>query len=128
MRPLYHTSRMRMYAQATEDMVEKMPFLMLGLDLPPAPLYKDSMEKNIIPQVQLYLILQKYDNELVRCAPAADCAATALGSRGGEDERTAGFTKRARYCFHRTASEWSRVMGSTKVLPSEARRPSQRGR
>lgn len=30
----------------------KMPFLMLGLDLPPPPLFKDVMEKNIIPQVQ----------------------------------------------------------------------------
>lgn len=29
----------------------KMPFLMLGLDLPPPPLFKDIMEKNIIPQV-----------------------------------------------------------------------------
>jgi len=29
----------------------KMPFLMLGLDLPPPPLFKDVMEKNIIPQV-----------------------------------------------------------------------------
>lgn len=31
----------------------KMPFLMLGLDLPPPPLFKDVMEKNIIPQVPL---------------------------------------------------------------------------
>lgn len=31
--------------------VSKMPFLMLGLDLPPPPLFKDIMEKNIIPQV-----------------------------------------------------------------------------
>lgn len=29
----------------------KVPFLMLGLDLPPPPLFKDAMEKNIIPQV-----------------------------------------------------------------------------
>ena len=29
----------------------RMPFLMLGLDLPPPPLFKDAMEKNIIPQV-----------------------------------------------------------------------------
>lgn len=33
----------------------KMPFLMLGLDLPPPPLFKDVMEKNIIPQVQYAL-------------------------------------------------------------------------
>lgn len=31
----------------------RMPFLMLGLDLPPPPLFKDVMEKNIIPQVIL---------------------------------------------------------------------------
>lgn len=34
---------------ATE--VSRVPFLMLGLDLPPPPLFKDAMEKNIIPQV-----------------------------------------------------------------------------
>ncbi len=28
------------------------PFLMLGLDLPPAPLYKDALERNIIPQAR----------------------------------------------------------------------------
>ena len=33
------------------DHVERMPFLMLALDLPPAPLYKDVLEKDIIPQV-----------------------------------------------------------------------------
>jgi U4/U6.U5 tri-snRNP-associated protein 2 len=33
------------------DHVERVPFLMLALDLPPAPLYKDALEKNIIPQV-----------------------------------------------------------------------------
>ena len=34
-----------------EDAVDRMPFLFLGLDLPAAPLYKDVMEQNIIPQV-----------------------------------------------------------------------------
>lgn len=33
------------------DLLERVPFLMLALDLPPAPLYKDALEKNIIPQV-----------------------------------------------------------------------------
>ena len=32
------------------DRVQRVPFLMLGLDLPAAPLYKDALEKNIIPQ------------------------------------------------------------------------------
>jgi U4/U6.U5 tri-snRNP-associated protein 2 len=31
----------------------KVPFLMLGLDLPPPPLFKDAMEKNIIPQARV---------------------------------------------------------------------------
>ncbi|XP_051128475.1 uncharacterized protein LOC127249615 isoform X2 [Andrographis paniculata] len=43
----------------------KMPFLMLGLDLPPPPLFKDIMEKNIIPQVPLFNILKKFDGEMV---------------------------------------------------------------
>ncbi|XP_027363959.1 U4/U6.U5 tri-snRNP-associated protein 2-like [Abrus precatorius] len=43
----------------------KMPFLMLGLDLPPPPLFKDVMEKNIIPQVPLFNILKKFDGETV---------------------------------------------------------------
>ncbi|KAF5804071.1 putative ubiquitinyl hydrolase 1 [Helianthus annuus] len=43
----------------------KMPFLMLGVDLPPPPLFKDVMEKNIIPQVPLFNILKKFDGESV---------------------------------------------------------------
>ena len=37
------------------------PYLILTLDLPPAPLFRDSIEaKNIIPQVPLTTLLQKY--------------------------------------------------------------------
>ncbi|XP_044509686.1 U4/U6.U5 tri-snRNP-associated protein 2-like [Mangifera indica] len=43
----------------------RMSFLMLGLDLPPPPLFKDVMEKNIIPQVPLFNILKKFDGEMV---------------------------------------------------------------
>ncbi|XP_048543588.1 U4/U6.U5 tri-snRNP-associated protein 2-like [Triticum urartu] len=43
----------------------RVPFLMLGLDLPPPPLFKDAMEKNIIPQVPLFNILKKFDGETV---------------------------------------------------------------
>lgn len=43
----------------------RLPFLMLGLDLPPPPLFKDVMEKNIIPQVPLFSILKKFDGETV---------------------------------------------------------------
>ncbi|MCL7041176.1 hypothetical protein MKW94_021126 [Papaver nudicaule] len=43
----------------------RMPFLNLELDLPPLPLFKDVMEKNIIPQVPLFSILKKYDGESI---------------------------------------------------------------
>ncbi|KAK9996840.1 hypothetical protein SO802_021526 [Lithocarpus litseifolius] len=43
----------------------RMQFLMLGLDLPPPPLFKDVMEKNIIPQVPLFNILKKFDGETI---------------------------------------------------------------
>ncbi|KAM3236342.1 hypothetical protein P3L10_016379 [Capsicum annuum] len=43
----------------------KMPFVVLDLDLPPPPLFKDAMEKNIIPQVPLFDILKKFDGETV---------------------------------------------------------------
>jgi U4/U6.U5 tri-snRNP-associated protein 2 len=36
-------------------------FLLLTLDLPPAPLFQDAIEKNIIPQVDIYSLLSKYD-------------------------------------------------------------------
>ncbi|KAI8074098.1 hypothetical protein BC940DRAFT_223252, partial [Gongronella butleri] len=42
------------------------PFLFLALDLPPAPLYQDEKEVNIIPQVPLTTILHKYDGKTVQ--------------------------------------------------------------
>ncbi|KAJ7969023.1 U4/U6.U5 tri-snRNP-associated protein 2 [Quillaja saponaria] len=45
--------------------VSRMPFIMLGLDLPPPPLFKDVMEKNIIPQVPLFNILNKFDGKTI---------------------------------------------------------------
>jgi U4/U6.U5 tri-snRNP-associated protein 2 len=46
---------------ATEDLVDRVPFFLLALDLPPAPLFKDVLEKNIIPQVPIFQILRKFD-------------------------------------------------------------------
>jgi len=37
------------------------PFLVLTLDLPPAPLFQDALEKNIIPQVSIASLLNKYN-------------------------------------------------------------------
>ncbi|XP_078173529.1 uncharacterized protein LOC144567301 [Carex rostrata] len=53
---------------ANEDVMSetsRVPFLMLGLDLPPPPLFKDAMEKNIIPQIPLFNILTKFDGKTV---------------------------------------------------------------
>ncbi|KAL6762204.1 ubiquitin-specific protease 39 [Haematococcus lacustris] len=52
-------------ASAQADVVERVPFLLLGLDLPPAPLFKDTLEKNIIPQVPIFNIMRKFDGETV---------------------------------------------------------------
>ncbi len=44
------------------DLVERVPFFLLALDLPPAPLYRDSVEERVtIPQVPLAELLRKYD-------------------------------------------------------------------
>ncbi|KAE9409243.1 cysteine proteinase [Gymnopus androsaceus JB14] len=37
------------------------PFLFLAVDLPPPPLFQDSVEKNIVPQVSIQSVLSKYD-------------------------------------------------------------------
>ncbi|PSC71207.1 U4 tri-snRNP-associated 2 [Micractinium conductrix] len=50
---------------AAADVTEKVPFLMLGLDLPAAPLFKDALEKVIIPQVPIFEILRKFDGSTV---------------------------------------------------------------
>ncbi|KAJ7651479.1 cysteine proteinase [Mycena polygramma] len=39
------------------------PFLFLAVDLPPPPLFQDSVEKNIIPQVSIHSVLAKYDGQ-----------------------------------------------------------------
>ncbi|KNE58658.1 hypothetical protein AMAG_04216 [Allomyces macrogynus ATCC 38327] len=42
------------------------PFLMLALDLPPPPLFQDEFERNIIPQVALTALLDKYSGKTPR--------------------------------------------------------------
>jgi U4/U6.U5 tri-snRNP-associated protein 2 len=39
------------------------PFLFLAVDLPPPPLFQDSIEKNIIPQASIHSVLAKYDGK-----------------------------------------------------------------
>lgn len=42
------------------------PFLFLALDLPPAPLYQDEKDKDIVPQVPLSTVLAKFDGKKVQ--------------------------------------------------------------
>ena len=41
--------------EEAKDLVERVQFFMLGLDLPLAPLYKDKDKKDIIPQARSLL-------------------------------------------------------------------------
>ena len=50
----------------TETKTTESPFLFLALDLPPPPLFQDSVEKNIIPQVTLASVLAKYDGKTTK--------------------------------------------------------------
>lgn len=45
------------------DKLERIPFLMLGLDLPPTPLFKDAFDGMQIPQVPLFQLLKKYNGD-----------------------------------------------------------------
>ena len=45
------------------------PFLMLSLDLPPTPLFKDALETNIIPQIPLATLLRKFDGTQIHETP-----------------------------------------------------------
>lgn len=49
------------FEEAAEVKVDIARFLLLTLDLPPAPLFQDEQERNIIPQVPLTTILAKYN-------------------------------------------------------------------
>jgi len=52
-------------ADETEDEGESktIPYLYLTVDVPPAPLFKDALERNIIPQVPLFALLNKFDGQ-----------------------------------------------------------------
>ncbi|KAL0640897.1 Ubiquitin carboxyl-terminal hydrolase 10 [Maublancomyces gigas] len=49
------------FEEAAEIKTDIVRFMMLTLDLPPKPIFKDEQDKNIIPQVPLTTILTKYD-------------------------------------------------------------------
>lgn len=41
--------------------IDRSPFFLLAIDLPPPPVFQDVVEKNIIPQVSIAQVLAKYD-------------------------------------------------------------------
>ncbi|EGX50386.1 hypothetical protein AOL_s00076g150 [Orbilia oligospora ATCC 24927] len=49
------------FEEAGEVKTDMHRYMMLTLELPPAPLFQDELDKNIIPQVPLTAILSKYD-------------------------------------------------------------------
>ncbi|KAH6636977.1 hypothetical protein F5144DRAFT_202476 [Chaetomium tenue] len=49
------------FEEASDAKTDIARFLLLTLDLPPAPLFQDEQERNIIPQVPLATILAKYN-------------------------------------------------------------------
>ncbi|AEO56252.1 hypothetical protein MYCTH_2300970 [Thermothelomyces thermophilus ATCC 42464] len=55
-----HDDRLR-FEEASEIKTDIARFLLLTLDLPPAPLFQDEEQRNIIPQVPLTTILAKYN-------------------------------------------------------------------
>ncbi|KAI9192957.1 uncharacterized protein BJ171DRAFT_611077 [Polychytrium aggregatum] len=54
-------SQAKVFDLNREIKVSHVPFMFLTLDLPPPPLFQDEIEKNIIPQVPLSMLIQKYD-------------------------------------------------------------------
>ncbi|KAJ8659526.1 hypothetical protein O0I10_004891 [Lichtheimia ornata] len=64
--PVAGQKEIAVFDEDREIKTSQIPFLFLALDLPPAPLYQDEAEKNIIPQVPLTTILQKYDGKQVQ--------------------------------------------------------------
>lgn len=44
-----------------EVKIDRSPFFLLTIDLPPIPVFQDVIEKNIIPQVPIATVLSKYD-------------------------------------------------------------------
>lgn len=52
--------------KSATDLVQRVPYLMLTLDLPPAPLFKDAMEKTVIPQIPIGELLTKFDGASIQ--------------------------------------------------------------
>ena len=52
---------------SSHNIVDRVPFLLLTLDLPPAPLFKDAtLEKVTIPQIPIFDLLKKFDGQTIQ--------------------------------------------------------------
>jgi len=56
-------------AEEEEATARELPFLYLTVDVPPAPLFKDALERNIIPQVPLYLPISPHISPYLPISP-----------------------------------------------------------
>lgn len=54
------------------EKMKDLPFLYLTLDLPAAPLYRDELMQNIIPQVPLSVLLTKFNGAIEKVTSFAD--------------------------------------------------------
>ncbi|GMR58778.1 hypothetical protein PMAYCL1PPCAC_28973, partial [Pristionchus mayeri] len=55
--------RMLLQLPEYKEEIKEQPFLFLSIDLPAAPLYRDELMQNIIPQVPLHVLLQKFNGQ-----------------------------------------------------------------
>jgi U4/U6.U5 tri-snRNP-associated protein 2 len=64
------TENARQQERVTHKDTKTIPFMFLTLDIPPAPLFKDEYERNLIPQVSLFTLLEKYDGKTETATPS----------------------------------------------------------
>ncbi|KAI8429564.1 hypothetical protein MSG28_000185 [Choristoneura fumiferana] len=56
-------ARVNLNSDEYKEMITESPFLYLTCDLPPTPLFTDEFRENIIPQVNLYQLLSKFNGQ-----------------------------------------------------------------
>lgn len=57
------TARLNSDGEELKCEEDHIPFLMLTLDVPPAPIFRDSLNRNMIPHIPIFDLLQKFDGE-----------------------------------------------------------------
>lgn len=54
-------ARALLHLPAYREVTKEFPFLYLSMDLPPPPLYRDTQMENVIPQIPLQVLLNKFN-------------------------------------------------------------------